>query len=242
MKAYLEKLNKEWLDDFVYISRYPLESIGYEIIPFNGEDIENSLGKYSFNKSDVLIGSVEATRFFFGELGVSCPKYIGYPNELTEYYGREIKLMKVRDLTKNYPYFIKPATEVKLFTGDVIENDRLLNTFKTFYDVNPETLLYVSEVINIQSEYRCFVHKGVLKGIQYYLGDFKKYPNYKVIEEIISKYEKQPIAYTVDVGVTDNNETIIVEINDMWAIGSYGFNKELYSKMCVDRMKEIINN
>lgn len=242
MKAYLEKINKEWLDDFVYISKYPLESMGYEIIPFNGEVIEQSLSKYAFNNNDILIGSVEATKFFLEKLNVKCPNYIGYPPELSDFYKRKIEIKKVKDLDYNFPYFIKPATDVKLFTGDIIENKSLLRTFQTFYGVDEETLLYVSEVINIQSEYRCFVHNGILRGIQYYLGDFKKYPNYTVIEDIISKYKNQPIAYTIDIGVTDKNETIIVEINDMWAIGAYGFNKDLYTKMCVDRMREIINN
>ena len=43
--------------------------------------------------------------------------------------------------------------------------------------------------------------------------------------------------------IENNNETILIEINDMWAIGHYGFDKNLYTKMCVSRIKEIkINN
>lgn len=241
MKAYLEKLNKEWLDDFVYISKYPLESLGYEIIPFDGEYIERSLSRYNFTKKDILIGSVEASKFFFEKLGVKCPNYIGYPEELSDFYKRKIEIKKVKDLDFNFPYFIKPATDVKLFTGDVIDSDRLFKLFTTFYDVNPDTLLYYSEVINIKSEYRCFVNKGELKGIQYYLGDFTKYPDHNIIKDIISKYKNQPISYTIDIGVTDKNETVIIEINDMWAIGSYGLKGDLYTKLCIDRMNEIIN-
>ena len=62
-------------------------------------------------------------------------------------------------------------------------------------------------------------------------------------EKIINKYIDQPIAYSIDVGINNNNETILIEINDMWAIGHYGFDKNLYTKMCVSRIKEIkINN
>ena len=65
MRAYLEKIDKEWLDDFVYISKYPLQSMGYEIVPFNGED-SDSLYRFSIDpSSDICIGSVEATTTFF---------------------------------------------------------------------------------------------------------------------------------------------------------------------------------
>ena len=43
MKAFLGKINNEWLDDFVYMSRFPLEERGYKVIPFDEDDMENTL-------------------------------------------------------------------------------------------------------------------------------------------------------------------------------------------------------
>ena len=241
MKAYLEKINKEWLDDFVYITKYPLEyNKGYEVVPFDGNLLVDGDIKLNFDKTDVLIGSVETTSFFFNQLGIETPKYIGFPEELQEFYKRKIEIKKVKDLGNDFPYFVKPASEVKLFTGEVIENQRLKDLLISFYEVPLDTDIYVSETVNILSEYRCFIHKGELQGIQYYLGDYRIYPDDKVIDAIIKKYENQPVAYTIDVGVTDKGETIIIEINDMWAIGSYGFDQNLYTTLCVDRMREIL--
>lgn len=61
---------------------------------------------------------------------------------------------------------------------------------------------------------------------------------------MVKTYENPPVAYTIDVGVSyipkyGNFETILIEINDFWSIGSYGFDSELYVKMIIDRTREI---
>ena len=40
MIAYLEKINGEWLDDFVYMSKEPLKALDFQIKEFDGDDIE----------------------------------------------------------------------------------------------------------------------------------------------------------------------------------------------------------
>lgn len=244
MRAFLEQIDGEWLDDFVYITKYKLKDLGYTIIPFDGDDMNKTLlGKYP-TKDDVIIGSVQATEVFFKAIGVEIPKYLGYPESLKKYLGREIIKTTIGNIDKSFPYFIKPAEEVKLFTGDIIENEKSLITLKTYFGdgINDNTNVYVSDKIDIESEYRCFVHEGKLKGIQYYAGDFRIYPESSKIEEMVKCFDNSPVAYTLDVGVTNNGETILVEINDMWAIGSYGFDFKDYTLMCVRRLKEIIND
>ena len=87
-----------------------------------------------------------------------------------------------------------------------------------------------------------------MRGIQFYQGDFKILPDDEKIEEMIRSWKDCPVAYTLDVGVADiprnrgHNNTILVEVNDMWAIGSYGFDSKEYSLMCVRRMRQIINS
>ena len=112
-------------------------------------------------------------------------------------------------------------------------------------------MLYVSEPIDIISEYRCFVHKGVLKGIKWYAGDITEFPHINIIQEMISRYKDAPVAYTLDVGVIKNEEvmlevlgcddttTALIEVNDFWAIGSYGVSGKIYVPMLIDRFKQI---
>ena len=242
MRAFLEKHGTEWLDDFVYISNMPLQNLGVKVIPFDGTFLNDFIEKTSFKKDDILIGSVEATIAFFKANNIVVPNYIGYPSPIEKYLGRKI----IKDTLKNvinhpFPWFVKPANDVKKFTGSLVENNTQLDILHKFMGVKYEDEIYYSDVIpNILSEYRCFIHKGELKGIQWYLGDFTKFPDVNIINNMIKDYKDAPVSYTLDVAVTDDS-TILIEVNDMWAIGSYGLGGRIYVRMCIDRFQEIIN-
>ena len=61
--------------------------------------------------------------------------------------------------------------------------------------------------------------------------------------------DEAPISYTLDVGIIekDKNEvlsfeqTVLIEINDFWAIGGYGLDGKTYVRMLIDRFQEIKN-
>jgi hypothetical protein len=243
MRAFLEKVEKDYLDDFVFISKYQLQNLGVEIIDIDGNNLK-SIEKYNPNlKSDIIIGSVEASCAFFNACGVDVPKYLGYPEELRKYLGREIIETKFGEINHPYPFFIKPSTHVKLFTGTLVENEKSHKFMRDFYkEIQSDTELFLSTPINFISEYRCFVHKGELMGIQWYSGAFRLFPNIQVIESMIKDYKSANISYTFDVGITDDGNTKLVEVNDMWAIGSYGFNGKDYVRMTIDRFQEIYKN
>lgn len=250
MRAFLEKNEKEWLDDFVYASREPLIDLGFDIIPFDGNRLDYYFDTtFSYNiKNDILIGSVGATTRFFKACGIEVPKYLGYPQELLPFLGRNVSIVKYSEIDQEYPYFIKPVNDVKLFTGTIVDNPAQFRLLKFFCsEITDDTELFLFDVIDIKSEFRCFIYNNEIKGIQYYKGDCTLFPNVGDIKEMIASYKNSPVAYTLDVGVIkkidDNNviydETILVEINDFWAIGSYGFDGKTYVKMAIDRMREI---
>jgi hypothetical protein len=239
--AYLEKAGDEWLDDFVYISKQALIERGYKVIPFDGSDMENTLLNKSFNvDEDLIIGSVQATEAYFRINNISIPKSLSYPKSLKKYLGRDIVETTFGELDNNFPYFVKPSGQVKLFTGGVIESKTHLGYLETFDKCKADTKVFKSEVMEFVSEFRCFVLSGELKGIQYYLGDFTVFPDVNRIARMIASYNDCPSAYTLDVGVSNDGKTYLVEVNDMWAIGSYGFNSKDYVLACARRMKEII--
>lgn len=241
MYAYLEKIGGEYLDDFVYSSKQPLIRMGFKIREFDGDDLEDTLLCYPLDLSkDVIIGSVESTIEFFKSCEIKVPRYLGYPEELKKYLGRSIQSIKLKDIS--IPTFIKPKNEVKLFTGCVVDSDYSLKILKDFSNVTDETEVYSSDVINIVSEYRCFVREGELKGIKNYSGDFKLFPSIEIIEKMISDYTSSNKCYTLDVGINSFGETILIEVNDLWALGSYGFDPSEYTLMCVRRMREIYFN
>ena len=245
MRAFLEKADGDYLDDFVFTSKYQLRNLDVNVIDFDGAKL-SILEKYHFNlQSDIMIGSVDAINYFFKECGIESPKHIGYPSELNEweFLLREIKTIKFKDLEDtfvSFPIFIKPKNDVKLFTGEIIKNRKSYEFMRdTYKQITPDTEIYVSTIVNFISEYRCFVHNGQLRGIQYYTGDFRVFPDSKVIENMVDTYKSCPIAYALDVGITDKGDTVLVEVNDMWGTGSYGFNAKEYVRMTIDRFQEI---
>ena len=242
MKAFLEKIGGEWLDDFVYISKYPLSDRGYTIVPFDGDDMENTLLNKHITKDDMCVGSVQATTKFFEIAGVKTPESITYPTELDPFLGRTIKMRMLGDITsKSLPLFIKPASEIKKFTGDVFKTQSHLDNLKYFDGCNEKTVIWTSTLLEFETEYRVFVSNGVIYGMKHYQGDYAKMVDIEEVKKMIATYKSCPSAYTLDVGLTANGETKLVEVNDMWAIGSYGLEGRDYSLLCARRMKEIMN-
>lgn len=242
-KAYLEKAGPEWLDDFVYIARDPLIRRGYDVIPFDGADMENTLLNKVINPDeDIIVGSVEASIEYFKYCGIEVPKAISYPESLKPYLGRDIEIVNFGEINSlDFPCFIKPAEDIKMFTGDVVSSLQHLEFIKN-YGAESNTKVFKSGLIEFESEYRCFVTKGELRGMKHYKGDFELFPNMLMVHEMISEFEKSNEAlwaYTLDVGITDDGLTLLVEVNDMWAIGSYGLDGDIYALLCARRMKEI---
>ena len=56
---------------------------------------------------------------------------------------------------------------------------------------------------------------------------------------MVRSYVDSPSAYSIDIGLTDIDETIIVEINDGYSLGSYGLDPLLYAKLLSARWAEL---
>ncbi|MCB1712961.1 MAG: hypothetical protein KDH96_10945 [Candidatus Riesia sp.] len=69
MRAFLEKINDDWLDDFVFMSKYPLMERGYDVVPFDGDDLD-FFDKVRPTKEDICIGSVQVTEAFFSAIDI----------------------------------------------------------------------------------------------------------------------------------------------------------------------------
>jgi hypothetical protein len=51
-----------------------------------------------------------------------------------------------------------------------------------------------------------------------------------------------PSSYTIDIGILEDKTNVVVEFNDMWAIGNYGVPNNIYLRMLRTRYFEIIKN
>ncbi|WP_238996654.1 ATP-grasp domain-containing protein [Paenibacillus pinistramenti] len=50
-----------------------------------------------------------------------------------------------------------------------------------------------------------------------------------------------PNGYAVDIGLTDKGETLLIEVNDGYALGQYGLNTLDYAKLLSARWSELTN-
>lgn len=199
-----------------------------------------------FIKTCIPVGTIEFIYkfidIFIKPNGSKEIKPINVPNELMEYeYSkRVIENASLNDINRHeWHRWLK---EDGLFDVVFIKsNDIIKSSINDFYIIEdildkkiiPNGNYQISECINIDSEYRCFIYNDELKGIQYYSGLFTKFPNVDKINEMMDIYRYQynfnhpstaPQAYTLDVAVTNDNKTVVMEVHDFYSCGLYGFN------------------
>lgn len=135
-----------------------------------------------------------------------------------------------------WPVFVKPVKNKK-FTGRVINSTADLIGYGSCYD-NAEVTC--SEVLEILSEYRVFVRYGKTIDVRRYKGDWRVYPDYKVIEACVNDYTDSPYGYAIDFGVTKDGKTVLIEVNNTCSLGSFSLYCIDYAKLLSARWSELM--
>ena len=223
------------------MAKFGAEIKGIETISF----IDSSEIKYS--PYNVLVGSVEMLKKYFELNGLKVPSAIPLDVFPSKILGRNIDVAHSTNLNilTNYPYFIKPANDIKAFTGMVV-ND--IDDYKMFSN-NYQGDVYVQEVVNIVSEWRVYIEKSQIRGheiigCKHYSGDDLIFPNKQFIEKVFKHLiDELPNynSFTIDIGILDDGKNIVVEANDAWAIGNYGLDAEIYYNFIRKRFFQITN-
>lgn len=182
----------------------------------------------------IPIGTVEYITKFAELFNITLPANISYPFTLRQYLKRLIWKDQYQNVEPNL--FVKP-TKTKTFTGDIKSNI-------TEY-INPTEMVWVSDPIIILNEYRFYINNQEIVGHSRYDAtenpDIE--PDIELVNRMIKDYTDQPIGYSIDIGIMNKNETVLIEVNDGWALGLYpwgNMTNEKYLKLITDRWKEII--
>lgn len=166
--------------------------------------------------SQVPVGSVDFVHRhllnWYGQSYVPTPCIIA--QELNQFLGREYKVLAVEELPLVGEYFIKPANLVK---GETT----ILNRYTQAYELTEKEYI-CSSLINISSEHRVFVHNNRVVDIRTYNNDFLTLPDLDKLNRIIRTIANPPIAYTLDVAVTEEKETVIIELHNFYSCSLYG--------------------
>ena len=155
---------------------------------------------------------------------------------MIDFRGREIRQIKLKDIRKeSLPIFIKPVEE-KTAPGIVINTWDDMEDYK---QLEPETDIYCSGVVNFISEWRCFLLYGKIVDIRFYYGDSNAKCERSVIDAAVKAYTNIPAGCAMDFGVTDDGRTLLIEINDGFSLGTYGLEETLYARLLTARWAEL---
>jgi hypothetical protein len=138
-------------------------------------------------------------------------------------------LMKNEYLKRNVS--IKLKGSYKFDAEKFVKSDTIIKGFTDFtrtLTVPDDEKFLVSDVIEIDSEWRSFVFRKELVGMQNYSGDFTFMPDIDLIKKMILDYEDSPPAYTIDVGMNNNDGTFLIEVHNCYSVGTYGFSDNRY--------------
>ena len=201
--------------------------------------------KLTLAKDTLVVGYVETILAALQQLGVSSPPTNDYPSSLQPYFHRRIWKNTLQGLYNwllegNPPVFAKPDGRKKRFTGHVFQHMDDLQYTEGASKITP---IWCSEVVDWLSEYRVFVINGEMVGIQHYAGKPEISINEQIVIDALSLFEKSDevtAAYALDFGVLVDGNTALVEWNDGFSLGSYRFDKKLYTDLLIARWVEIV--
>lgn len=195
-----------------------LEAIDYQNWYYNEKKYDYILSETYKVENCIPVGSVEFVLSYLKKHhGIKEVKPINIPPELIQptFLKRHIEIINTEKnpiLIKDKPLFVKDNNKIKGFADIVTDGSNLKGEF------------LVSELIDIESEWRAFVYDRKLVGLQNYSGDFTMFPDVDLIKEMIKCYTDCPPAYTLDVGLNVKDGTFLIEIHNFFSCGLYGFN------------------
>ena len=148
-----------------------------------------------------------------------------------EFLKRKYSIVPAEEIPKSGQYFIKDASQLKVFsyngelsmflTEDIFTPNEY--GFDPELRLNPNHLYQVSEIVNILSEYRVYVIRDKIEAIEFYNGNPCVFPDVNLINKASLLYSTQkdcPHSYSIDIMVTDRGSAI-TEIHNFTSLGLY---------------------
>lgn len=214
---------KEILDKQKFLHQYTFMKL---------EDLTNDslLSKRIDIKNSIPVGTIDFVQTYLNKIhGIDKMNPIEVPRVLQhkKYLKRRYSIIDKSNLPKSGYHFIKYVSQLKQFTyTGMIENMKYesYRETKNFKD----GFYQISEIVDILSEYRCFILQDKIIGIQYYDGDCTVLPNEQDIEllkEMVIRYSldnTRPQSYTFDIAIIKDRGLALIETHPFTSVGLYG--------------------
>ena len=219
---------------------------GYEVLRFDFSDISRGLLDHDLLQAPdemVLRGSVEAVYEALLRARRPAPPNLDLPASLSPWFGRKVWQTTLGDVRAAVerpgfePCHVKPLTQLKLFTGTVVRAFRDLIATAKIRDSVP---VLAQGVVEFVSEWRAYILRDEIMHVGRYRGNPILFPDREVMEEALQAFERRPIAFVMDWGVTASDQTLLVEVNDGYSLGNYGLQGPEYTAMIEARWRELM--
>jgi hypothetical protein len=225
---------------------YGFRELGAEIVPYHGLDAVWD----SITKEDIVLDYIDQCNAVFAKFGAT-PHIPDYPECLSGFLGRKVWTDTINSISMHEEkwsagWFVKPRKD-KAFTGKTISSIHDLMGCGNHAE-DYEALC--SEPLDILAEWRVFLYHGQILDVRPYgllLGtgreSWKYHYDAGVLEEMVSAFrgwKDHPAACSMDICVDGKGRTLLVEMNDAYALGCYGLPGILYAKLISARWSELL--
>jgi hypothetical protein len=191
----------------------------------------------------VPVGTVEFTLAVMGAHGIRKPAPFCYPDVLSPLLDRRIVRGRYGDAAEGQ--FVKPAGATKLFTGHIKGDPAYADELVRVLQLEASDV-WISEPVRFVAEARHYILNDQCLGWSRYDENEDKIPDPDPAVALtavrLMAGTSRPCGYTVDVGLTDDGRSLVVECNDGWALGFYGsdtMSEQSYAHLIAMRWLEI---
>jgi hypothetical protein len=219
------------------------KELGEEIKTYNAADIFTDT--IPFTEDNIVVGHIDQCRRHIEKITGKIVPDLDYPEELLLFMKRKTGKTTLGEVyskvtSENFiPLFIK-SVDQKHITGFVCRN--FADYARNCGGMDYAKQVYTSELVDFKAEFRTYIHRHDIVTSLRYRGDYDKAPNRETVEAMLYSLRntKMPVAYSIDVGIIDTGETVLVECNDGFALGNYGVPARKYTEMHRDRWYQMV--
>lgn len=234
MRAFIHTVGGCCFNDECATAQRGFEKLGVECVPFSNNELLNQSAR-----EDVVVGGMFVMGHALSMRGIT-PPTIDYPESLSCFLGRRVWATTVGEIQeRDLPVFVKPLGEKEL-PGIVAGK---MSDLDEYYAHGNDYQVLCSEPVKFVSEWRLFVRYGELLDIRCYRGDLQKWCDVDVVNEVIGAYAAAPDALagcSIDLGVAADGRTLLVEVNDGFALGCYGMDSVGYALLLSARWAQLV--
>lgn len=210
-----------------------------------GEDVRlfdlEAFDALSLTREDTVVGGIGVVHRALKRLGLAVPALPSVPESLSAFAGRKTwrgpMIEARRAVERGEPVFVKPLPDQpKLFTGQPF---RQFSDLLSTAHVPDDMIVDCAELTPFVAEYRAFVMHGEIIGLRHYSGDPLIFPDADRLRAAVAAYRDAPAGYALDIGAAEDGRTLLVEVNDGFAIGAYGLPAIRYAALIAARWEEL---